>query len=57
MAGSTDRPPGRFAGRAVVVLGGAGVLGAAAARAFAREGAKVAIGLPFVGRPGRRAGR
>ena len=44
MAGSPDRPAGRFAGLPVVVLGGAGVLGAAAARAFAREGAKVAVG-------------
>jgi 3-oxoacyl-[acyl-carrier protein] reductase len=35
---------GRFADRAVVVLGGAGVLGAACARAFGGEGAKVAIG-------------
>ena len=35
---------GRFAGRPVVVLGGTGVLGAAAAAAFAREGAKLAIG-------------
>ena len=34
----------RFAGRAVVVVGGAGVLGAATARAFGREGAKVGIG-------------
>jgi 3-oxoacyl-[acyl-carrier protein] reductase len=44
MAGSTDLPAGRFAGRPAVVLGGAGVLGAAAVRAFAREGAKVAVG-------------
>lgn len=35
---------GRFAGRPVVVLGGAGVLGAACARAFGREGARVGIG-------------
>ena len=35
---------GRFAERPVVVLGGAGVLGAACARAFGREGAKIAIG-------------
>jgi 3-oxoacyl-[acyl-carrier protein] reductase len=35
---------GRFTGRPVVVLGGAGVLGSAAARAFGREGAQVAIG-------------
>jgi 3-oxoacyl-[acyl-carrier protein] reductase len=35
---------GRFEGRAVVVLGGAGVLGSACARAFGREAAKVAIG-------------
>ena len=35
---------GRFTGAPVVVLGGAGVLGAACARAFAREGASVAIG-------------
>jgi 3-oxoacyl-[acyl-carrier protein] reductase len=44
MAGSADRPAGRFAGQPVVVLGGAGVLGAAAARAFAIQGAKVAVG-------------
>ena len=35
---------GRFTGRPVAVLGGAGVLGAAAVRAFSREGAKVAVG-------------
>jgi NAD(P)-dependent dehydrogenase (short-subunit alcohol dehydrogenase family) len=35
---------GRFTGTPVVVIGGAGVLGAACARAFAREGAGVAIG-------------
>jgi 3-oxoacyl-[acyl-carrier protein] reductase len=35
---------GRFTGRSVVVLGGAGVLGSAVARAFAREGAKLALG-------------
>lgn len=35
---------GRFTGRPVVVLGGAGVLGSAVARAFAREGAKLAVG-------------
>ena len=34
----------RFIGRSVVVLGGAGVLGAACVRAVAREGAKVAVG-------------
>jgi NAD(P)-dependent dehydrogenase (short-subunit alcohol dehydrogenase family) len=34
----------RFTGRSVVVLGGAGVLGAACVRAVAHEGAKVAIG-------------
>ncbi len=35
----------RFPGRSVVVLGGAGVLGAACVRAFAGEGAKVAVGF------------
>ena len=34
----------RFAGRSVVVLGGAGALGAACVRTLAREGAKVAVG-------------
>jgi NAD(P)-dependent dehydrogenase (short-subunit alcohol dehydrogenase family) len=34
----------RFADTSVVVLGGAGVLGAACVRALAREGAKVAVG-------------
>jgi len=34
----------RFTDRSVVVLGGAGVLGAACVRALAREGAKVALG-------------
>ncbi len=35
---------GRFDDHAVVVLGGAGVLGAACVRAFGREGAKVGVG-------------
>lgn len=35
----------RFVGRSVVVLGGSGVLGSAIARAFAEEGARVAIGF------------
>ena len=34
----------RFTDRSVVVLGGAGVLGSAVARAFASEGAKLAVG-------------
>jgi 3-oxoacyl-[acyl-carrier protein] reductase len=33
----------RFAGRAVIVTGGSGALGGATAKAFAREGARVAI--------------
>ena len=33
----------RFAGRSVIVTGGSGALGGATARAFAREGARVAI--------------
>jgi NAD(P)-dependent dehydrogenase (short-subunit alcohol dehydrogenase family) len=49
MAGLADGQCGpaalrRFDDRAVAVLGGAGVLGAACVRAFGREGAKVAIG-------------
>lgn len=40
-----NRSVGRFSKRSVVVLGGSGVLGAATARAFGREGASVAVGF------------
>jgi NAD(P)-dependent dehydrogenase (short-subunit alcohol dehydrogenase family) len=39
----TGTSAARFAGKSVVITGGAGGMGAAAARAFAREGARVAI--------------